>query len=98
MSDDFEAASEHSDAVSEHSDASVMSKTTYIQQPTTGCPQARLDLPGLNLPLNWTPHEKYSQYQSSTTVVFFEFPAQGDGANLYPTALDNVNMGDGYCA
>lgn len=64
-------------------------------QPTTGCPQARLDLPGLNLPLNWAPHEKYSVYHDNGTLVF---PPQGDGKNLFHTALDAAKMEGGYCA
>lgn len=78
------------------------------EQPTTGCPQARFDLPGLNLPLNWTPHEKFSKLRGHgkklvwspppTADDILVYPPQGDGKDLFPTALDDGNMVDGKCS
>lgn len=66
-----------------------------VQQATTGCPQARFDLPGLNLPLNWTPHKEYTKYSQPDRLAF---PKQGDGMDLFPTALNDQSLTDGYCA
>jgi hypothetical protein len=63
--------------------------------------QPRFQLPGLNLPLNWTPHEKYLKinepgYDYATfarmckTPKKIEVPAQGDGKNLFRTALSDA--------
>lgn len=76
--------------------ASKPPKDTEHIQPTTGCPQARFDLPGFNLPLNWTPHEKYKTRKFDGTTI--EFPPQGDGKVLFPTALDHARLRDGACA
>jgi hypothetical protein len=67
--------------------------------------QPRFLLPGLNLPLNWTPHEKYvkikrpgftsSSYVGSKTATKIEVPAQGDGKNLFRTALSDADVQDG---
>ena len=66
-----------------------------VQQATTGCPQARFDLPGLNLPLNWTPHKEYTKYSQPDRLAF---PKQGDGMDLFPMALNDQSLTDGYCA
>lgn len=53
----------------------------------------RFSLPGLNLPLNWTPHETYRSYRDGNhgTVT-----AQGDGKNLFRTALNYADVDGGY--
>jgi hypothetical protein len=68
--------------------------------------QPRFQLPGFNLPLNWTPHEKYfkidepgydkrSFFQMRKTPKKIEVPAQGDGKNLFQTALSDADIQDG---
>jgi hypothetical protein len=66
--------------------------------------QPRFDLPGLNLPLNWTPHAKYRKnagyiYAAPNRVAdsskMTEIPAQGDGKDLFQTALSNADVLDG---
>lgn len=56
--------------------------------------QGRFDLPGLNLPLNWTPHEEYHRSWGENP---YYFPSQGDGKNLFPTALDDAHLEDSRC-
>jgi hypothetical protein len=60
-------------------------------------PVPRNQLPGLNLPLNWTPHaafinngNEYSDYPMEAEV-----PAQGDGRELFRTALSDAGVMDG---
>jgi hypothetical protein len=74
---------------------------------TTGTTrQSRFQLPGLNLPLNWTPHSKYfkivepnynyaefSQMRKKPRKI--EVPAQGDGKDLFQTALSDADVQDG---
>jgi hypothetical protein len=66
--------------------------------------QPRFDLPGLNLPLNWTPHAKYlkneafkyaSLNRAGDTSRMTEVPAQGDGKDLFQTALSDADVQDG---
>jgi hypothetical protein len=68
--------------------------------------QPRFQLPGLNLPLNWTPHAKYLKidepdYDYRTfarerkTPRKIEVPAQGDGKDLFRTALSDADVQDG---
>lgn len=46
---------------------------------------SRFDLPGLNLPLNWTPNaDSYSG------------KARGEGRDLIKTALNEADINDGY--
>jgi hypothetical protein len=56
--------------------------------------QARFDLPGLNLPLNWTPHAKHSPLDRIGDRMA-EVPAQGDGKDLFQTALSDADVQDG---
>lgn len=50
-------------------------------------PMSRFDLPGLNLPLNWTPNA--DSYREK---------ARGEGRDLIKTALNDVDIDDGYTA
>jgi hypothetical protein len=59
----------------------------------------RFDLPGLNLPLNWTPNDKYRKYENVGGYARkVDVSAQGVGKNLFPTALDDANIDGGRCA
>jgi hypothetical protein len=66
--------------------------------------QPRFDLPGLNLPLNWTPHAKYRKNEAyrygalnrrGDMSKMTEVPAQGDGKDLFQTALSDVDVQEG---
>lgn len=66
--------------------------------------QMRFDLPGLNLPLNWTPHAKYRKNEGYKYAALnrvgdvsrmTEVPAQGDGKDLFQTALSDADVQDG---
>ena len=62
---------------------------------------SRFQLPGLNLPINWTPHEAYSKYTylpsgNAYEMIHTRMPAQGEGKNLFRTALNDANCEDGY--
>lgn len=60
---------------------------------------SRFDLPGLNLPLNWTPNDNYSKYTIvDGNPVKVDIIAQGEGRNLFPTALDDAHIDGGKCA
>jgi hypothetical protein len=55
-------------------------------------PFSRFQLPGLNLPLNWTPHQEYlvdSTKYKYRTKMRETFPAQGEGKDLFRTALND---------
>lgn len=54
---------------------------------------SRFDLPGLNLPLNFTPHKahvkwSYSSGQPGGTRI--SVPATGEEKDLFPSALSNI--------
>ena len=54
-------------------------------------------LPGFNLPLNWTPHEKYTKHEHNNgNYKSTEFPAQGEGKNLFHTALNDADIEGGW--
>jgi len=54
-------------------------------------------LPGFNLPLNWTPHEKYIKHEYiNGNSISTEHPAQGEGKNLFPTALNDADIDGGW--
>lgn len=59
---------------------------------------SRFDLPGLNLPLNWTPNEPYRKYEydDNHNMQTIEMPAQGHGKGLFPVALNDADMSGGY--
>jgi hypothetical protein len=48
----------------------------------------RFHLPGLNLPLNWVPHEDYIDIEEEPRI---KVPAQGEGNDLFPSALDTAD-------
>ncbi|KAG4439283.1 hypothetical protein IFR05_005216 [Cadophora sp. M221] len=61
---------------------------------TTPAPEmSRFDLPGLNLPLNWTPNAKFTRYEHDNNHVMqtVEKAAQGDGEDLFPVALNETD-------
>jgi hypothetical protein len=62
---------------------------------------SRFQLPGLNLPLNWTPHEPYSKYtyapnSGRSHTITTNYPVQGEGKNLFRTALNDADCSGGY--
>jgi hypothetical protein len=59
---------------------------------------SRFQLPGLNLPLNWTPHEPYMKhtYVPNSDMGQTHYPVQGEGKNLFRTALNDADCSDGY--
>ena len=62
---------------------------------------SRFQLPGLNLPLNWTPHEAYTKFThvqegGNNRMIQTQYPAQGEGKNLFRTALNDADCSDGY--
>lgn len=62
---------------------------------------SRFQLPGLNLPLNWTPHEPYSKFtyapnSGSGHTITTNYPVQGEGKDLFRTALNGADCSDGY--
>lgn len=62
---------------------------------------SRFQLPGLNLPINWTPHEAYSKFSYPPNgghdgMIHINLPAQGEGKNLFRTALNDADREDGY--
>jgi len=57
--------------------------------------QPRNRLPGLNLPLNWTPHAPYIKTEKEVKT---EVSAQGDGRDLFRTALSEADVMDGKTA
>jgi hypothetical protein len=63
-------------------------------------PFSRFKLPGLNLPLNWTPHEEYHKFDNShvdlRNAKYVKIPAEGEGKNLFRTALSDKDVSDGY--
>jgi hypothetical protein len=80
-----------------------MSSSPMIAEPTS---QPRFQLPGLNLPLNWTPHAKYlkiddPEYDYASfarmrkTPRTIEVAAQGDGKDLFRTALSDTDIQNG---
>jgi hypothetical protein len=62
--------------------------------------QPRNHLPGLNLPLNWTPHDPYTKIKApyGQPKPKKEFPAQGDGKDLFRTALSDADVMGGKTA
>lgn len=61
-------------------------------------PMTRFSLPGLSLPLNWTPHEAYTKYEQTGSyrdktraATCTNVPACGSGKNLFPNALNDVD-------
>jgi hypothetical protein len=62
---------------------------------------SRFQLPGLNLPLNWTPHEPYTKFtyapnSGNNNMITTNYPVQGEGKNLFRTALNDADCSDGY--
>jgi hypothetical protein len=59
---------------------------------------SRFDLPGLNLPLNWTPHAAYTYHKcdDSEVIEYIKVPAQGEGLDLFPVALNDADVSGGY--
>jgi len=61
---------------------------------------SRFQLPGLNLPINWTPHERYTrtEYHSEPGMepTVTVYPAQGEGLDLFRTALNDADVDNGY--
>lgn len=66
--------------------------------------QQRFNLPGLNLPLNWTPHARYRKNEAYKYAALdrvgdssrmIAVPAQGDGKDLFQTALSDADVQDG---
>ncbi len=58
---------------------------------------SRFQLPGLNLPLNWTPHaasEKIDFGSENVTMEPKHIPAQGEGSELFKTALNEADDPD----
>lgn len=56
---------------------------------------AQIALPGLNLPLNWTPHAAYNKrgpWKSGLEVEITKVPACGSGKDLFPNALSGVDF------
>jgi hypothetical protein len=66
----------------------MSTSTTARQEPHT-----RFSLPGLNLSLNWTPHGAYTEYNRAGKTPF---PAQGDGKDLFRTALNDADVDGGW--
>lgn len=66
--------------------------------PTPPTGMSRFDLPGLNLPLNWTPNEPYRKYEydNNHNMQTIEMPAQGHGKGLFPVALNDADISGGY--
>lgn len=60
----------------------------------------RFDLPGLNLPLNFTPHEarKDFNWKDDGNHEITLVPGQGEGRNLFRTALNNEDREGGYAS
>ena len=59
---------------------------------------SRFQLPGLNLPLNWTPHKPYTKhtYVPNSAMERTYYPTQGEGQNLFRTALNDADCSGGY--
>jgi hypothetical protein len=62
---------------------------------------SRFQLPGLNLPVNWTPHEAFTKYSyvpnsGNNEMVETKHSGQGEGKNLFRTALNDADCVDGY--
>ena len=58
----------------------------------------RFDLPGLNLPLNWTPHAEFTKHELDDKYELHstKIPPQGEGVNLFPVALNDRDVNGGY--
>lgn len=71
---------------------------TMASSATTPVEFPRFQLPGLNLPLNWTPNAKYRKYEYDDKQVMqgIDVPAQGDGVDLFKTALNDADVSGGY--
>jgi hypothetical protein len=55
----------------------------------------QIALPGLNLPLNWTPHAAYNKrgtWKPGLEVEITKVPACGSGKDLFPNALSDVDF------
>lgn len=58
----------------------------------------RFQLPGLNLPLNWTPHAPYHyvKHEAGQEMKVLQVPSQGGGKNLLRTALSDADIHGGW--
>jgi hypothetical protein len=69
-----------------------MSATTESDHPPK---LTRYQLPGFGLPLNFTPHDKFTSFEYNPTTHGTEstfHPAEGDCGPLYPNALDSISQ------
>jgi hypothetical protein len=66
-----------------------MSATAWPEHPPK---LTRYQLPGFGLPLNFTPHDKFTSYEYNPTTHETDstfHSAEGDCGPLYPNALDS---------